>query len=338
MSKRWIFQVASCQELRRILVMELLENPARYSLTNSTDRKLVKKMRNPGQQLLTECLLAASYKFGIEIRVYHGANDPIVFKGNGTVADGRVIYLHCISLIHYNPIRPKNLAMKEKLRECNVNVIYSGVRLEQLKENVNNIEDDVMEKDEEFVINLSEKGCVKQCCHRRDGLKYERSLNNYCCMVDTGAEVSLITRSAVHRMMETEPELQIVECENKLRGIGGVKTEIEGCIYLDFDLFGIDVEGKLPFAVMDCEAIPCCFLLGANFIRRTDLIIDYSRECFYLPGNEKKFQLGKEVSMSCLTNVVEDDCKMDTDNSEEEEEVLPKFKFIIDKEELESMQ
>ena len=87
-----------------------------------------------------------------------------------------------------------------------------------------------------------------------------------CCgLLDTGAQVSLVTQRLVEEMKLLDKNLVIEESGKEiLSGIGEVITETMGIIRLRPKILGITVDSEIPFVIVNVQSMPCCMILGIN--------------------------------------------------------------------------
>ena len=221
-------------------------------------------MLNVGQQPCPEVLLAASKLFNLEIHVYHGMKLPVIFKFLKASDKSFIISLQCISLVHDNPIYRKKCVYQFQSVESDVLFCC--------------LDSDVSGDDPEVNFSDGHHHDLK-CTHRTiplSGSVVEHKQNKFCCLVDTGAEVSVLSESVWKSGLERDPELMLQECQNKLSGFRKQKTNILGFVNLKLKLFSIqtDKDEALPFAVVKDKAIPCCLILGENFLSIKNIVLD----------------------------------------------------------------
>ena len=261
-------------DLRTVLVNELVENASKYNFNSKSDKKLLKLMFNSGQQPCCEVILAACQVFNLEIHVYHGMPMPVVYKRQKSDKDTVVIYLQCISLCHYNPIYKKK--SKETVLITNERYLNMYCELDD------GFCDETAEDSDEFDINFKcnveygDQVLRSLCPHtREDGI--ERDHTKICCLIDTGAEVSILSKSAFETCKEFNCDLELLNCTSKLCGLRKEKTSALGYVNLNLNML-FDNDKVLPFAVVEDSSIPCCLILGANFLLHSNTNLDCGRQ------------------------------------------------------------
>lgn len=345
------------QELRKILVTELMDNLDKYKLKlNKQQRKQMKLMISPGQQPCSEILLAACQLFNLEIYVHHGMSSPIVFRNDNTTDKNQLIHLQCISMVHYNPVyeRKRNEVLRNTINDKSINLCW--------KENETNeqIRDDT-DEDNDSEIEMSDMigklyKCHLTCCHKPaavSGSVVEYQGNKFCCLIDTGAQVSLMSEFVWNSLKNDNIKLEMWQCTNSLKGVGKSETDVIGCVNLKLKLLDKEMNEEIPFAVVRESAMPCCFLLGANFLAKNNITIDFGKHlvCMEHQGGSWKYPMNENTSDSVahrlnvanfLGTVIMNENITDTDDDEEKEynqddvELVPKF--IISTSDLKIMQ
>ena len=279
----------STDVLRQVLARELLENTASYGLENTkVMRKRLRGMERPGQQTMAEMLLAASKLLGLKIRVYHGMEVPIVFVHDPADTSLTVICLQCISLVHYNPLyrRTGDEDREEgKIVQC--------CKRENEREN-GMTESRVIDVVSEDVLSLDIEEERPKCDHVTFHTKvtFRECEESFCGLLDTGAQVSLMSMNVYERLIKVEPGLELKSCDSMLIGVGSSREKPLGYVEVCLFMNGTMTE-CMPFAVVKTESIPCCFLLGANFLAKNRLEIDFSKSMIlHKRGEMEKFVIG----------------------------------------------
>lgn len=117
-----------------------MEHPERYNFTkNKQDRNKLTLMKRDDSLPCEEALLATSYLFNVEIRVYHNITTPVVFDATPGI-EKRIINLQCIAFIHFNPLlseKETNITCRKKyintirIKEIKVNEVDKGFRWQE---------------------------------------------------------------------------------------------------------------------------------------------------------------------------------------------------------------
>ena len=266
------------EELRQELADELIKNGKQYGLGKGKQlRQKLKLMRKCGQQPISEVLLAASKLYGIRILVYHGMRYPIVFTYKGDESDF-VIRLQCISMIHYNPVYERKTA-NDRIKGKYVNMACF-----EAEQPDTDAEDGSAGLDME--VNLAEVSDDSLPCGHiiyHSEVKVMGVSKPYCCLLDCGSQVCLVQRKVVEEIQEAGGEVSLEDAVIRLVGIGR-----DGENSINYAVMALEFHGRpsepLPFAIMKDQAIPCCFLLGANFIRQNDIVMDFEVSSISLNG------------------------------------------------------
>lgn len=335
----------SHDELRGILVDELLKNTTEYGLGKGKQMKQrLRMMKKAGQQPIAEVLLAAAKIYNLKIMVYYGMQSPIVF-GWAEAEGNCVIRLQCISQVHYNPLYERRKMVGETVEVKYVNIMTERNRVDS---------SDVESGSDCDEYDLHEPKCAQSSCsHTTFHLIGGVGSNRYCCLLDTGAQVSLVNERVVNEMMESGHELEIRQSSSALVGLDRGKQGIKGYVVLELSIYERQV-GPMPFAVVSEDAMPCCFLLGANFIKRNNVGIDFGKDqiVFHDGSNSDKFQINCAIlndsryRLNILNQlnvrVEEDEVYTSSDemsvftDEEVEDDIIPRYE--IPKSELKVMQ
>ena len=219
--------------LRQKLVDELLLHPLQYNFKlDRIDRKEIKLMRFQGPLLSLDLLLVASHVFKDKIFVYFWPSQPVVYQYDNFET---VIHLQCISGIHFNPLI--------ELRHydgpgdaCTVVDCSTVVPRVINNDNVDEGEEEaevvdalvVLFADDEFVL----------CNHGQTvqpQVMVETMANKYCVILDTRAELSLISASLLSFLPR---DLVQITNENlcSVVGLTGVSTPIMQTAVLSFNI------------------------------------------------------------------------------------------------------
>ena len=262
--------------LRKKAIQHLLENPSKFKLKlDKHNKKLIQAMKNPGVLPREEVLLAVCDLFKITIMVHHGMPSPIVYKCDNS-SDEKKIHIQCLAGIHYNPARRISGEYQSVDEKC-VNILQN--RDESLSEsNVSNI------VQVNVGTNSSKPETYCNCLHTDiKGDTYVIATNGieFCALIDTGAQVSLITENVLEKLKERDPYLTVEPCSDSLGGIGNNRESIIGIVKLKLSLFESQHTKVIPFAIVKESCLPSCCILGANFIARNNLIIDFHTKIIY---------------------------------------------------------
>ena len=258
-------------ELRRDLIEHILKYPSRFNIKFNKERKRhVKAMKHPGIIPCEAVLLAASDLYSVQIWVHHGMISPVVYKSESNEKSlDRIIHLQCISGVHFNPLtqtKKSNVKINEK---C-VNVCLQN-RNDTI-EDKNVTTDNVIHMFQEFPNDCS---CPSDDTKR---LMLCIGQTKFCCLMDTGAQISVITENIWNILKSRDNNLSLEATKSNIVGVGNQRNKILGVVNLSPDLFDIKLESEIPFAVIRSEIIPYCCILGNNFIKQAKIIIDFDAQ------------------------------------------------------------
>ena len=276
------------QELRTLLVNELLANPSNYNLKlNRTLRRDFKLMRNPNQLPSLEILLAASRVFDVDIYVYFWSTDPVVYtsKINGDRRVRPMVHLQCISGIHFNPLIAihtydhSNVSPSSIISCDSPDDESSGGVGPSAAEDVH-VDCDTVDHVDATDLNvlkcdvvgcghnISGRPVIPICCNQR----------NICVLLDTGAEVSLIKKTVLPLIKYTD--VSSVSESVSIVGISGKTEHVSRIVEVNLLFPKSDSDVKHRFLVVSESAIPTCALVGADFMCKHNLSLDlYNSLC-----------------------------------------------------------
>ena len=227
-------------------------------------------MRLPGQLPSFDLLMAASRIFKTSIHVYFWPDKPVIYQFEPY---DRVLQLQCLSGIHFNPLIELISYKSPNVNECSM---YTSQCPETPSSfvNIDNVDDNNFDF-ENVSINIVDSSKY-DCSHIDCSLPQVNITKGdvkCCAIIDTGAEISLMSSSILDRLNKNVP-VQVVEghmCD--IVGFSGHRKTItracETC--LNIDNFKLSVPHK--FAVVDSSCFPYCVLLGYDFIKKYQLEI-----------------------------------------------------------------
>ena len=96
-----------------------------------------------------------------------------------------------------------------------------------------------------------------------------------CGLLDSGAEISLISEDMVNSLSHIEVD-PVDNTEFSLIGIGAGKTPVLGTMTLPVAVQGMKQLVNHTFVVVKIGIIKYCFYFGSNFIKQTNIILDFS--------------------------------------------------------------
>jgi len=275
-------------ELRQLTVDLLLSDPARFNIKmNKEAKKRFKAMRHEGNVPGEEVLLAVCVMFGVEVWVHHGMSFPVVYTGDRekTMSDKDsnipVLHLQCLSGIHFNPIDAKR-------RRSDLTALILSKNINSLSipkfDLVTKKECEISETEELDLLVYSH--CVAQHCGHAPMSSLSCSAQfgsvEFCTLLDSGAEVSLIDEETFNRLRRESDTVKLRDTEGRvIKGIDRTSTTVIGITELKLSVLDIQMECSTTFAVIEKEKMPCCCLLGADFMRDNDVTIDFTKGFIY---------------------------------------------------------
>jgi transposase InsO family protein len=279
-------------ELREELVTFVIENAKLFKM--KLDRELMKKMKamkNNGQLPCEELLLAACRLYSVEIWVHHGMTWPVIYKVDrnncSTNLDiSSVIHLQCISGIHFNPVFVKN---SRKVNVALVKKEYINGLFDPLPEETKVRQIDEIKESVVSLINVHTAS--RQCVHEMHG-EFSCIINvgniKFCALVDTGAQVSLISDRICRLLREEDSSLVVHDIvDRSVSGINNSKTSVLGILNLKPRMLEFEVREIIPFAVVNEADMPCCCILGANFLARNEIVVDFAVGSLYVENDRQ---------------------------------------------------
>ena len=263
-------------ELREKVVQELKINNKKYEGV-TLDKSRIKILARKGQFSPESVLLVVSLLYEVEIRVYHNIKIPVVYDALPEV-EKPIIHLQCLAFIHYNPIYTR----KENCLERNERILNTVKEPE--------VEECPDVADEEVEVHYLYEEDKKECCHRDfDGWGLVRyNGHGVCVLVDTGAQVSLIAESVWEKVRKGN-EVEEGRGDWRLAGMEGHPAECLKIVWIELDLGDGILEG-FPFAVVGDGNLPCCMLIGLNFLKRFRARLNFrSGMVHFCEGGDLKF-------------------------------------------------
>ena len=319
-------------ELRKLAMQHLLDNPKKFNIANDkNNRKLYKSMMHDGILPKEEVMLSISDLYDVDIMVHHGMISPVLYQAKNTAEKFPEIHLQCINLIHFNPII-------NTLKTHRVKPEYTHRIVD---------DQDINEKEEfqdpvNMYIVQEKEQC--ECPHPKNSLICEIEGIKLCAIIDTGAQCSVITSSVVEKIQQANEQIaSITEYKGCLKGIGKGKTEIMGVISLRLKMLEREFE-IAPFAIVEDENMPCCAILGANFITKNNILIDFKDQEIYCMNETLEelvypiddYRLEERIGVEILTNVSLELNSVDLEENFDDSKMM--FEYNIDKERFASMQ
>ena len=254
-------------KLRQQMVDRFLKDSTRlgFKLTRAS-KNSIRAMQYLGCVPALELLLAASRLFNLVIWVHFGASCPVVFQ-DPKVENPSRIHVQCLAGVHYNPI----IELKNFIPSSEV---VSGTKIcqEKLVPDVQ-IQEDLTETP---VVQYSAEvsPLTLSCFHENNHGSQCIVLveNTPCCaLLDTGAEVSLVSMSVLDKL-GYNPE---VCSEGEILGVAHERSGILGTWTATIALSSNWKFPAFSFAVVPSECLDFCFIVGRNLLQRAQLVLDY---------------------------------------------------------------
>jgi len=318
--------------LRELLVDKVLIDIERYGIKNDKEnRKLIKAMKMKGNLPREELLLAAADIFNIEVHVHHGMRWPVIYKSNEIDTVIGIIHLQCISGVHYNPVLYRMLIKTDQsehnklVNTCHtIDISRDGISAENNKEviicecNGNNV---TTETDSETLCNHGVfEGTT--CFLVFGDVKI-------CALIDTGSQICLIKDSVIEQLKQRGIEIECrdsSENTDTVVAIDGSKTEVTKSAELHSSILGIKMK-SVAFAVVEENVMPCCCLIGANFLVENELVVDYFNKCLLFSNGHSNYSYPlkctrnkKEtlcVYLVGMSAILRDNCISDSDSADD---------------------
>ena len=286
--------VNDCSELRVVLVEEVIVNSSKYGIKMDKDRKKqLTIMKQDGQLPCEAVLLVACKVFNIEVWVHHGMKYPVIYKQGGNKGVVNTIHLQCISGVHFNPLYSKKKGTEGA-------IVSQGKNVNCLKiQERHNGEVEESGTDAMVFMHIKTRSCFHDIPFDM-GCVINVGQIKFCAMIDTGAEVSVLSQSICEKLREQDESLRLEasDCEH-VNGINGEETGIFGILKFKFCILDVEMRG-LPFAVVSDVAMPCCAILGANFLSQNGVVVDCHRGEMLVKdeGGELCYPLGVRKNMN----------------------------------------
>ena len=273
--------------LRQQLVDELLAHSEKYKLTlEKHSRQQLRLMRFSGQLPSLDVLLSASFLYQVSIFVYFWSEQPAVYQYK---AYDTVVHIQCVSGVHFNPLtelRTYNLnKIVTDIVTCQpVNIVYRKETL-PCKADCDKLDcrfSDEIGSDEmdyfESLLRVSEGQFCSHGCPPQPHVNLCVESLRLCAILDTGAELSLITQGVVEKLST----LSIYSVKRRERlcdivGLTGSRYPITETIEVSFAMGNVQVE-SFKFAIVPDSTFPYCVLLGLDFLIQYDIAIDFNKQ------------------------------------------------------------
>jgi hypothetical protein len=261
------------EQLRQLLVDELVAHPQRYKLKlDKTLRKEFKLMRCRGQLPALELLLSASRLYEVRIFVYFWIEQPVIYQFDDYDS---VVHLQCVSGIHFNPLSElKNYVATNT--NCNVVDVNTSVSKNCRQDGVADV-DDTSELDEELT-HLLLIDDVDVCEHKPSSQpQVFITINNrtFCAVLDTGADINLVSHDVINTL-QPDFDIEILNEEQcSISGFSGITVPITQTLRLKFKIGSCNIDVPQSFGIVRTGILPYCFLLGRDFLTDHNIDIDF---------------------------------------------------------------
>lgn len=260
--------------LRQQLVDELLQHPKQYQLSlNRNLRRDLRLMRHNHQLPCFEVLLAASSLHRVQVHVYFWSDSPVVFTAPSSSGKPweKVIHLQCLAGIHFNPL------VELKNREVNI-VPNCIITTSTSPTQESGGEEESLHDDEDDHVCTTDAKLFEEMPECGHSLGGQPAMNvgiggeNYCALLDTGAEISLINENVLKSLAQYSYS-NVGQAPGEMIGFTGKREVLKGSIDLQINIGSFVIENH-TFAIVSDGSIPCCFLLGIDFLMAHSLSLD----------------------------------------------------------------
>ena len=256
------------EDLRTKVMTEICKRPEQLGVRDV--RKYMKELRAmcyPGVMPFQEVLIVVSMMFKVAVYVHFGLCKPIIYRAKGVEDSKFVLHLQWLGEVHYNYVTETRYYERQEVSRDEVDIGKDEYEVEC-----------GMEVEEHIEVNFCQHGNVS-------GMTVVLQVNDrrYCGLVDTGAQISLVSASVVREVENFRWNITR-KCVNvAIHGIG------EGCV-IAWEEVELEVSvGELRsvmhgFAVLSDEQMPFCFLIGIDFLRMKGLVVDMGSEMLVKNG------------------------------------------------------
>lgn len=275
------------KQLRELLVTELLKKPEKYhlKLTKSLKQE-VNLMQYDGQLMCHEAMLAFGHLFGCVVLVHYGGRSPIVYMpySCSDLRGQSRVHLQCLAGVHFNPLHetekytlPELLRSEMQTRSA-LQPTVGGAEA-SATDTVDEGEEELCEHIEHLdgpAADVLMDLCPKVWCKHHvpthiASISVEIQGATYCVLLDTGAQVSCVSKNTVESLSS---QLDISPIHH-IRGLGDGRSPVLGSTVIRVSMVpGKEVEQK--FAVVENSVMPFCFIFGADCLASHGIQLDFS--------------------------------------------------------------
>jgi len=248
--------------LRKRLINELLLHADKYKIKlDRNARRILRSMLCDDVLPTLDSLLAASKIFNVEIHVYFWSNTPVIYK----VGDHNdIIHLQCLGGFHFNALVSLHNYETPNAKSCTMVTLINNQLL--LNSNCEAV-DDFLESENSELCNL-DINPISECIHTSSKLpssvlKILVEGTNFCAIIDTGAQMNLVSESMLQTLRndQTDPDITVKHiCD--IVGLTGIRIPITQTTHLKLSLSPMIETGEFTLAVVPESVFPICFLLG----------------------------------------------------------------------------
>ena len=282
----------SANDLRKIIIEEMKRSPKEYGLTPGRKTStMLRLMEQPGQLPLTECIMACSKLFEVQIWVHMGMDNPIIFWPPSLKKDPITrVHLQSLAGIHYNALleaRSFTIPMAENLDQ----IIQDNLWRTEDPMDTETLPIQTVESTGVLEINTlftTSTSLTRTCSHGTNPMSITILVHEIptCAILDSGSQISLVNMGLLRRIEETTGISSNIEQDSntKVVGMGEKVTPILGTVDLPIVLENGN-RYTYPVAVMEEDQLPCCVILGLNILQQMKIKLDFGRMTIYREDN-----------------------------------------------------
>ena len=181
----------------------------------------------------------------MEIWVHHGMPYPVIFKPINESKN--IMHVQCIAGIHFNPVtsRRRKGELSSLIRNKNINSVRNHDEIINF-DPCSDDNDDHSSDDDGIVLT---QPAVTHCNH--DSISPACVINfsgiNVCALLDSGAEVNVVSRSVIDAIKNSNGDLAMESDSSPLQGIvKGERSNVNDAVMLSSKIDFIDFEER-PF-------------------------------------------------------------------------------------------
>lgn len=264
-------------KLRELIVEQFLKDSSKLGFKlDKTVRNRIRAMRYSGCVPALELLLAFSKCFEVQVWVHYGPTYPVVYC-HPDVKDGPVIHIQCLGGVHFNPVLvlrnfvpPTKVFNGAKLigKLPEGNAAVSALPVEELDEASEPDIPEILyaEVDTKPQLRCNHVKHPSRCHVWVDGVVF-------CALIDSGAQVSVVSESVVSQLNLTD-SVETYD-ENELIGITGETDMNLGVVELLVKFCSGFELPEFPYAIVPEQSIDICLIVGRNVLVEANIVIDF---------------------------------------------------------------